>query len=152
MSEIAAFVDNVRRHYDDGCFACGRDNPIGLHLDDFGLNGNEVSATFTPRPEYRGSAGVLHGGITATALDEILVWAGILTERVMTVTGTLEFRYRRPVPLDRPLRIDAHVEKRTGKRLRISGALSDEERELVSASGLYVVTADIDDLLAGRHH
>ena len=71
--DIASYVDAVRRHYDDGCFACGRDNPIGLHLDDFSLDEGEVAARFLPRSDYRGSAGGLHGGVTATALDEILV-------------------------------------------------------------------------------
>jgi hypothetical protein len=52
--DVAQLVAAVRRHYDDGSFACGRDNPIGLHLDDY-----QVSARFTLRVEYRGVADML---------------------------------------------------------------------------------------------
>ncbi len=149
--DTASYVDAVRRHYDDGCFACGRDNPMGLHVDDFDLADGEVTATFTPRAEYRGTDGVLHGGVTATALDEILVWAGILVERVMTVTGTLELKYRRPVPLDQTIEVAARVDERRGRRVQISGRLSVDDQPLVTGSGLYVVIAEMSELLAADH-
>ena len=55
------------------CFACGDDNPIGLHLDDIRRQGDQVLATLHPRPEYQSYPGVLHGGLSATALDETSV-------------------------------------------------------------------------------
>jgi hypothetical protein len=55
------------------CFACGDANPIGLRLDDIRREGEEVHATLRPRPEYQGYPGVLHGGLSATALDETSV-------------------------------------------------------------------------------
>lgn len=150
--DIAALVDAVRVHYDDGCFACGRDNPMGLHLDDFALDDGEVSARFTPRPEYRGAGISLHGGVAATALDEILVWAGILTEGVLSVTGTLNLRYRRPVDVAEPIGVVARVDKRSGRRLEISGELAVGGETRVEASGLYLVSADVAELLAGHAH
>ena len=96
-TDLAGRVAALRAHTDNGCFACGLDNPIGLHLDGFARDGSDITAAFTARPEYQGTVGSLHGGIAATALDEILVWAGILLEDVLTVTGTMELRYRRPL-------------------------------------------------------
>ncbi len=145
---IAGLVDAVRRHYDDGCFACGRDNPMGLHLDDFALANGRVSARFTPRAEYRGAGKTLHGGVAATALDEILVWAGILAEDVLTVTGNLTLRYRRPVHVDEELVVSAAVEERRGRRLQIAGELTVAEQTRVEGSGLYLATATIEELLA----
>lgn len=150
--DIAGLVDAVRRHYDDGCFACGRDNPIGLQLDDFALEGGEVSARFTPRPEYRGAGTSLHGGVAVTALDEMLVWAGILTEGVLSVTGNMEIRFRRPVQVGEPLLVAARVDDRSGRRLRISGDISVDGQARVEASGLYLVSAEVSDLLAGHGH
>ncbi|HEX6287264.1 MAG TPA: PaaI family thioesterase [Acidimicrobiia bacterium] len=150
MPDISGLVDAVRRHYDDGCFACGRENPIGLHLDDFSLNDGRVCARFTPRPEYRGAGKTLHGGIAATALDEILVWAGILTESVLTVTGTLEIRFRRPVRVDDPIAVSAVVDGRSGRRLQISGSLAVGEETRVEAAGLYLVSMSLDEILAGH--
>lgn len=144
--DTATIVDRLRRHYDDGCFACGRENPIGLHLDDFALLDGEVSARFNPRPDYRGAGRSLHGGIAATALDEILVWAGILTERVMSVTGTMELRYRRPVEVSEALAVRARVDERRGRRLRMSGELVVGDEVRIEASGLYLVTATLEEM------
>ena len=144
--DIAEFVDRIRRHYDDGCFACGRDNPIGLHLDDFDLVDGEVSARFTPRQEYRGAGEVLHGGVAATALDEMLVWAGILTEKVMTVTGRLELRYPKPLNVTDQLTVRARVDELRGKRMLASGELVVNNEVRTQASGLFLVTADLSEM------
>ena len=145
-SDIADLVDRIRRHYDDGCFACGRDNPIGLHLDDFDLVDREVSARFTPRKDYRGAGEVLHGGVAATALDEMLVWAGILTEKVMTVTGKLELRYRKPLQVTDELTIRARVDELRGKRMTASGEVVVGDEVRTQASGLFLVSADLADM------
>lgn len=145
-TDIADFVDRIRRHYDDGCFACGRDNPIGLHLDDFDLVDGEVSARFTPRPNYRGAGEVLHGGVAATALDEMLVWAGILTEKVMTVTGRLELRYRKPLQVTDELTVRSRVDELRGKRMTASGELVVDNEVRTQASGLFLVSADLTEM------
>ncbi len=148
MDDIAALVDRVRRQYDDECFACGRDNPLGLHLDDFARQDDTVTASFTPRAEYRGTEGVLHGGVAAAALDELLVWAGILTHGVMSVTGTLDLRFRRPATMGQAFQVRARVDERRGRRLLASGEMIDAaEREVVTASGLFLVTAEIGERL-----
>lgn len=144
--DTATLVDRLRRHYDDGCFACGRENPIGLHLDGFWMQHGEVGARFNPRPDYRGAGRALHGGIAATALDEILVWAGILTERVMSVTGTMEIRYRQPVEITEELGVRARVDERRGRRLKVSGELTVGEDVRIEASGLYLVTSTLEEM------
>jgi uncharacterized protein (TIGR00369 family) len=130
-------------HYDDGCFACGRDNPLGLNMDDFDIDDGVVSAQFTPRPDFRGVEGILHGGVAATALDEILVWAGILTEKVMSVTGTMDMKFRRPVRIDDAITARARLDERRGRRLMVSGELVVDDEVRVQASGLYLVTSDL---------
>ena len=56
------------------CFVCGESNPLGLQLR-FHADGDEVRTRFVPRPEHIGFKGVVHGGLLATLLDEIMVWA-----------------------------------------------------------------------------
>jgi len=148
--DTADLIDRVRRHYDDGCFACGRDNPIGLHLDQFSLTDGTVEAWFTPRPDYRGFVGSLHGGVAATALDEILAWATILNLGFMSVTATLDLRYRSPLTTGRPYCARGRVDDASGRRLRVSGELLAGDRTAVSARGLYVATAQVGDVLAGH--
>lgn len=148
--DVSALVDAIRRHYDDGCFACGRDNPIGLHLDEFSLVDGLVSARFTPRSGYRGAGSMLHGGVAATALDEMLVWAGVLTEGMLSVTANIEIRYRRPVDVGERVTVSARVDQRSGRRLRMSGTLSVDDEPRVEASGLYLATTPVAELLAGH--
>lgn len=145
--EIAATVERVRRAYGDHCFACGPSNPGGLHIEflDLAADGT-VTAQFEARPEFRGALETLHGGIAATALDELLVWAGILGEGVMTVTGTLDLRFRRPLTVGGHIQGSARVVERQGRRLRLAGALTLEGLPAVEGTGLYLVTAEVSDL------
>jgi len=145
-TDTATLVDRMRRHYDDGCFACGRENPLGLHLDDFSLDEGLVSARFDPREEYRGAGTSLHGGVAATALDEMLVWAAILDLRVMSVTAKMEVKYRRPVHVTDPILVRARVDERRGRRLLTSGELLVDDRVCVEASGLYLITSDLAEM------
>ncbi len=147
VPDIAALVDRIRRHYDDGCFACGRDNPIGLHLDDFQLaDDGEVSARFLPRADYRGAGTTLHGGVAATALDEILVWAGLLNEKILTVTGRLELRYRKPLHVDETVVAVSRVDDLSGRRMSASGELVVDGEVRAQATGLFLVSADLAEM------
>lgn len=145
---IAQIADRLREHTGNGCFACGLANPIGLHLDGFTRLDGDIAARFNARPGYQGIIGTLHGGVSATALDEILVWAGIIQEEVLTVTAKLELRYRRPVTgLGESIGLRGRVDERRGRRLSISGELMDEDGAVaVAAAGLYLVSHTIEEL------
>ena len=148
-ADFSNMVEQIRRHYDDGCFACGRSNPAGLKMDGFTLEGGAVTARFEPRAAHRGTFGILHGGLAAAALDEIMVWAGIGQESVLCVTAHLEVKYRRPVTLDHPVWARAVIEERSGRRLRCRGDLIVEGRVMVEGEGLYVVAHQVAELLGG---
>ena len=151
-ASIGRIVDTLRAHTGNSCFACGLANPVGLHVNGFALRGGDVAARFEARPDLQGTVGALHGGIAATALDEILVWAGIIQEEVLSVTAKLELRYPRPVRrLEGWIELRARVEERRGRRLRISGELdAGTGKASVSASGLYLVTHTVAELMAAR--
>lgn len=144
---IAETADRLREHTGNGCFACGLANPIGLHVDGFTRRGGDIAARFNARPDYQGTIGTLHGGVSAAALDEILVWAGIIQEGVLTVTAKLELRYRRPVTgLGGVIELRGRVDERRGRRLSISGELLEDGAAAVSASGLYLVSHTVEEL------
>ena len=149
MTSPARIIDRIRAHTGNGCFACGLANPIGLRIDGFTQQSGDVRARFIARPDLQGFIGLLHGGISATALDEILVWAGIIQEEVLTVTARLELRYRRPVGnLQGPIELRARVDERRGRRLSISGELDAGDGGVaVSASGLYLVSHTVAELM-----
>lgn len=144
--ELAARIERVRLDFGDICFACGRRNDVGLHIDDFDWDGTTVTGSFEPRDEYRGAGDVLHGGIAATALDEISVWAGILAEDVLTVTGRLELRYRKPLTVHDRIVARGSVDERRGRRLTISASLLVGDTVAVESSGLFLVSKEMHEL------
>lgn len=146
LHDLSALVDRVQAAYGHVCFACGRSNELGLHLNLVGVDGDWVVARFQPRPEYVGAPEVVHGGISATALDEILVWAGIVFERVMSVTGRLDLRYRRPIGIGDDVEARGRVVTRSGRRLTVEGTLTVNGSRAAEASGLYLVSAAVEDL------
>jgi hypothetical protein len=121
------------------CFACGQDNPIGFRLDDIRRVGDEVHATLHPRPEYQSYPGVLHGGLSATALDEVMGYSAILLADIWAATATMEVRYRAQVPYDAPLPLVAGLDSVRSRRLRSwSRLLLPDGGVGVEAKGLLV--------------
>ncbi len=135
-------VERLRADYAH-CFACGRQNPIGLRLDGFVRDGDEVVSTFRPRREYAGFHGLLHGGIVATALDEIMAWAAIMLEGVFSLTGTMELRFRAPAEVDVEYELRGRVAERRGRRLLLSGTMTAGGKATAEGSGLYLVREEL---------
>ena len=80
--------------------------------------GLQMKMYFTPegcgsrvvlRPEYCGFDGIAHGGIVATILDEVAIWALILQCSQLFVTSMAKMRFYRPVPVGVPLIAEGHV-------------------------------------------
>lgn len=74
------------------CFVCGSQNRFGLNLRFF-TDGQIVEARFAPRAEHNGFIGVLHGGITATVLDEVMVWACAVRQKRFCFSAEMTVRY-----------------------------------------------------------
>jgi len=139
-----ASIAGLREDYRH-CFGCGPDNPTGLHLDGFVFaEDGTVRVRFTPRPDHQGFDDVLHGGIVATALDEILAWTAILREGVLVFTAKLELRYRRPARTSVPFTLVGRVDERRGRRLLMSATMSDDEGTVAEAHGLFLVNDVIE--------
>ncbi len=126
--------------FDDGnCFACGPDNPIGLHLHfDRAVDSDGVVARFRLAPHYQGWRGIAHGGIVMALLDEAMAHAaGFAGHRGVTAAVTV--RFRRPVPLEQPIEVRGRV---TWQRRGVLGVeasvLDDAANVLAHAKGSFV--------------
>lgn len=93
------------------CFVCGLENRFGLKSRFYELENGELMAVFRPSAEHQGYPGRLHGGIGATILDETIGRAIMLKETTNIWGVTVEFsmRLRKPVPLDREVRVVARI-------------------------------------------
>ena len=81
---------------------------------------------------HQGGPGLVHGGIVSAALDEA---CGLLASwhRFPTVTARIFVRYRRPVPINRELRLVAEVTDSRGRRIHVDGRLLDGGEPLAEA-------------------
>jgi acyl-coenzyme A thioesterase PaaI-like protein len=116
------------------CFICGIENPIGLKLKIFESDEGFIETTYTAPEHFQGYPGVLHGGIVASILDEICGRASMgdpSSPRFM-FTGKLEVRYRKNVPIGRPLRIIGKTIKSREKTAEGWAGIYNEEEELLA--------------------
>lgn len=113
---------------------------LGALHPPFEIDGLTARAEYRPEPEHRGNPGWLHGGHAATLLDHICARAAAHSLGTRVVTGTLDLRYRRPVPLSAgPYVLEATAEASRRRTVRVVGALRRADgTALVEAKGLFV--------------
>lgn len=130
------------------CFACGKDNPFGLHLEWYNnYDANQVEAEFTLGENYRSYPGVVHGGILATILDETSGRAILLSndfDRLM-VTLKMEVVYKKVTPTNTPLKAIGRVIKNGTGRAQVQGeiVLPDGTVSATCTSLLYKMPPDV---------
>lgn len=122
------------------CFVCGLENPVGLHLSFYETGPGEVTVDFTPSDHYQGYPGVLHGGIVASILDEAAGRAhmGIFPPRFM-FTAKLEVKYRKNIPIGKPLKIIGKAGKDRGRMAEGWSGIYTQEGELLAEANVLLV-------------
>lgn len=130
------------------CFVCGLANPHGLQLRFEITAPGEVVANYTVPERYEGYPGVVHGGIVAAMLDEVVsrVHMGIDPPRFM-YTARLELRYRKNVPIGQPLRIVGRAEKSKGRTATSKGAIYDQNGDILAEAEALLVNVP-DEMLS----
>ncbi|MEM7412309.1 MAG: PaaI family thioesterase [Myxococcota bacterium] len=120
---------------DDTCFGCGHQNAQGLRLV-FRVTGPDaVEADYTAPEHFCGAPNVVHGGIQATLLDEVMgiaVHVGSGGDRAEHVTAEMSLRYRRPAHAGRPLRVRARFLRSEGRDFFAEGQILDAEGEILT--------------------
>ncbi|NLJ59466.1 MAG: PaaI family thioesterase [Firmicutes bacterium] len=134
---------------DEKCFACGRDNPIGLklvfQLDEKG----RAVATFVAPGEFQGFSKVLHGGIICTLLDEAMAWVMIL-HGYLGATASMRVKFRRPVPIGKKIEVTGEIIKQGTKSWTLQSYISDGRGQvLADAEGVFGAVSEISSLKPG---
>lgn len=86
---------------------------------------------------YEGPPGMVHGGVAALLLDQLMGETASGFTKV-TMTGTLTLRYLRATPLG-PLRLEAHVASDVGRKVVVKAHIGDAAGPTVEAEGLFIV-------------
>lgn len=128
--------------YTRSCFVCGADNSSGLKLR-FRVNGDAVEADWTPREEHIGFRGIIHGGILATVLDEVMVWAASVSTKRFHFCAELTVRYSKSVRQGERLRLVGRVARDRGRVVETEGELRDAEGQTCAkATAKYMPVPD----------
>ena len=108
--------------FEHWCFACGRLNPSGLHLE-FDVTRGRAEARYTGDQAHQGYDGLLHGGVVTALLDETMGWA-IFQQGVWGVTARLTVTFRSPVPVGEELVVVGEIVRERDKSIETHGQLT----------------------------
>lgn len=112
------------------CFACGTENPRGLHLRFATARAGGVSLEWTPAKTLESFRGIIHGGIVTTVLDEAMSHA-VVESHWKALTAEVRVRFRQSVRAGERLRVTARVVERRKRRILTEATmktLAGEER------------------------
>ncbi len=135
------FQIKERQNISKNCFVCGVQNPIGLKAKFYSSSSDEAIAIFAPDEMLQSYPGVLHGGISATILDETIGRAIMnkYGQNSFGVTMELNIKYRKPVPTGVELKVVGRIDKDKGRVFEGTGELYLPDGSVaVSAIGKYL--------------
>jgi uncharacterized protein (TIGR00369 family) len=117
------------------CFVCGRKNPVGLYMRFHDNGESEVVSGFTVPEHYQGYPGIVHGGVVAAMLDEVVARVSMIGDpHHFMMSVKLAILYRHPVPVSTPLKI-------IGKIVRLRGRLGKAEGKIYLPDGILACEA-----------
>ncbi len=132
------------------CFICGVENPVGLHLHIYETEPGVVETTYVAPGHFQGYPGVLHGGIVGAIIDEIsgraLMGNDPMNPRFM-FTAKLEVKYRRNVPIGKPLKIIGRAGKSKSRSAEAwAGIYEAETGELLAEGTTLLMNVPADQI------
>jgi uncharacterized protein (TIGR00369 family) len=127
---------------DNHCFVCSPTSPVGLRLR-FTKDDGVVSTEFVPGDWHMGWAGVVHGGILASVLDEAMAYC-LFFEGIKAVTAKMQVRYRAPVHRDDRLQVEAEITRDTRRLTDIAGRILRDGRLVAEASACFMKLGELD--------
>jgi acyl-coenzyme A thioesterase PaaI-like protein len=110
--------------------------PMNAHKTDDGrIEGWARFARF-----HLGRNGAVHGGCLGMLFDTVLgLTSSVLTGGPRQRTAYLHINYRQIVPIEKKLQIAAGVDRVEGRKIFVSGRLSDGDSVLTDAEALFVL-------------
>ncbi len=119
------------------CFGCGSENSDGLHLE-VQYAGDLVVVDLTFDKRHEGGPGLVHGGMSAAVLDDLISFVMIAHQKP-GVTANLSVNYLRPIPVGMHLRAEAWMTRIEGRKMFAEAvAFDDRGTNYLEASGLFL--------------
>jgi len=122
---------------DDTCFGCGQRNERGLRMVFTRTAERTVACRYEVPEHWCGAPNVVHGGIQAALLDEVLGSAGHLgfdEPEVDLATVEFRLRYLRPCLAGVPLTIVGELQRVDGRDVHVEGEIRDAAGQVLTSA------------------
>jgi acyl-coenzyme A thioesterase PaaI-like protein len=109
--------------------------PVDLRVTEDG----RIGGTAHFRRYHLGRNGAVHGGMLGLLFDSLLGFtAAKLTKNVYQRTAHLGIDYRKIVPIDKELQVDAGIDRIDGRKIFVTGRLLDNGEVLTEGDALFL--------------
>ena len=127
---------------DNNCFACGKNNSIGLKLE-FEESESGVRSSVKLDKNFQGWKSMAHGGIISTLLDEAMVKSAS-SKKITCVTAEIKVKFKSPCFLGKDYILRGSVVD-VKKRVIIT------EAKLIETSGKIVALGEGKLFVVNKH-
>jgi uncharacterized protein (TIGR00369 family) len=131
-----------KQQFTNHCFGCGPSNEAGLRLK-FVLDKERQRfvCRFRLQRRFVGPPAHAHGGIIATILDEAMGKVSKL-RNIIALTGQMEVKYLKPVPLFKPLIVEGWELRVSGREHVHAGEIRNRDGEVLATSTATFIEID----------
>ena len=119
------------------CFVCGDQNESGLKARFFVQSFGSVASEYTVEQRFAGYDNIMHGGIAASLLDEVMIKA-ILKDDILAVTAEMTVKFKAPVYVGQKMVLVGRVIESKGRLYRTEGVAEVAGKVVAEATGTYI--------------
>ena len=135
----------IRLEDDQMCYVCGSKNLKGFRLKFRHSAKGKLTAVVTFSKEHQGFKSIVHGGMMAMILDEMMVnlaWK----EGMPAVTAELNIRLKKPAKIGQKVYFEGRIdkEKRKGRVIYAASHAKNEAGELLAAASAVCIRMNRD--------
>lgn len=135
------------------CIICGMNNEAGVKAPFYEMEDHSVVSIFQFRQIHQSYPERTHGGLVCTMLDEIIGRAIWIDEPdVWGVTMDINVKYRKPVPLDTPIKSVGRITKNSKMFFTGTGVIMDMEGKVLAEATANYIKLPIQKLASTDVH
>ena len=130
------------------CYGCGPANGEGLRIRSFVADDDpeRLICDWTPRPHHAAYESFLNGGVIGALFDCHSNWAATwhlmrrdgLDAPPCSVTGKFAVEFKRPTPMDAPVRLEAWAVSSTRSKVEVEATLTAGGRVTALCHGTFI--------------
>ncbi|MDW5300184.1 MAG: PaaI family thioesterase [Sedimentibacter sp.] len=138
---------NKKQLVSKDCFVCGTENQGSLRSKFYELENGELMSISTPMQIHQSYPDRMHGGVNSAILDEVIGRAIMIDEPdAWGVTVELTIKYKKPVPLDNPVKAVARITRNTRLIFEGTGEILLEDGSIAATGYAKYVKMTIEKL------